>query len=243
VSSSILVEKTTQLPPSFFHNRTHKTCIQNNDSVCPGWAIHHLDQWVTPLLQHIVLVSVAVVCGFVIAFGMALLAHRWRWLVAPFIGLSDVLFTIPSLALFFILIPLTGLGRTSAIIALTVYTLVILFRNTYAGLANVPDDVTDAGRGMGLTDRQLLWRVELPLALPEIFSGLRIATVSTVALATLAVFVDGGGLGTKVYPDINFLTGVVTTGVILLLLAFVLDAALVLLLRLATPWRKVAHGS
>jgi osmoprotectant transport system permease protein len=241
MNSAWLVAEVGKVGPGFIQNRAHKNCIQRND-VCPGWAFHHLDQWATPLLQHIELVVVSVVCGFAVAFAMALLAHRWRWLVAPLLGLSDVLFTIPSIAFFFLLLPLTGLGRTTAIIALAAYTLVILFRNTYGGLANVPDDVRDAGRGMGLTDRQLLWRVELPLALPEIIGGLRIATVSTVALATLAVFINGGGLGTKVYPDINFLTGVLTTGVILLALAFALDAALVLTQRVTTPWRKVPRS-
>jgi osmoprotectant transport system permease protein len=151
-----------------------------------------------------------------------------------------VLFTIPSVAFFVLLIPLTGLGRTTAIIALSAYTLVILFRNTYGGLRNVPEDVKDAGRGMGLSERQLLWRVELPLAVPEIIAGLRVATVSTVAIATLAVFIDGGGLGQKIYPNISFKTGVLLTSVILLALAFALDAALVLLQRFATPWRRAA---
>jgi osmoprotectant transport system permease protein len=220
------------------HNRTEKTCIQNSDSVCPGWAFHHLSEWATPTLQHLVLVAVPVVCGFAIAFAMAMLSHRRRWLVGPFLAISDVLYTIPSLAFFLLLIPLTGLGRNTAIVALTFYTLVILFRNTDSGLSSVPDEVKDAGRGMGLTERQLLWRVEVPLAVPSIIAGLRIATVSTVAIASLAVFVNGGGLGTKIYPDISFLTGVLTTGVILLLLAFALDALLVIAGRLATPWLR-----
>src|SRR5437588_4345942 len=193
MSRAILIEKTTRPPPSFYQTRTHPTCIQKQGTVCPGWAIHHLSQWVTPLLQHLVLVAASVAAGFVLAFAMALLAHRRRWLVAPFIGVSDVLFTIPSFAFFFLLVPLTGLGRTTAIIALSAYTLVILFRNSYGGLATVPHEVRDAGRGMGLTDRQLLWRVELPPAPPEIVGGLRIATVSTGALATPAGFLHRGG--------------------------------------------------
>jgi osmoprotectant transport system permease protein len=232
----------SQLPPSFFHNRGpgHRTCIQDPSNFCPGWALDHLSQWGTPTLQHIYLVAVPVVCGFAVAFGMALLAHRRRWLVLPFVGISDILYTIPSLAFFVILIPLTGLGRTSAIVALTCYTLVVLFRTTDSGLANVPAEVKDAGRGMGLTEQQLLWRVELPLALPTIIGGLRIATVSTVAIASLAVFIDAGGLGTQIYPNISFLTGDITTGVILLLLAFALDAILVIAGRFATPWIRAA---
>jgi osmoprotectant transport system permease protein len=225
------------------HNRSggHQPCVATDSNLCPGWAIDHLHEWVTPTLQHLVLVAVPMVCGFAIAFSMALLAHRWRWLVAPFVSISDALYTIPSIAFFVLLIPLTGLGRTSAIIALTFYTLVFLFRTTDSGLNGVPEHVKDAGRGMGLTQRQLLWRVELPLAVPTIIGGLRVATVSTVAIASLAVFIDGGGLGTKIYPQISFLTQDVTTGVILLLMAFALDTTLVIAGRVATPWIKAAQ--
>ena len=119
----------------------------------------------------------------------------------PLLAATGVLYTVPSIAFFFLLLPITGLGRDTAIIALSAYTLQIIYRNTIAGLANVPAAVKDAARGMGLTDRQILWRVELPLATPEIVAGLRIATVSTVALATLAVFASGGGLGEKIYAQ------------------------------------------
>jgi osmoprotectant transport system permease protein len=240
--SAALVVAAQKLPPSFFHKRTGESCIAQNKIFCPDWAVHHLDRYVTPTLQHIVLVSVSVVIGFGIAFALALLSHRRRWLVPPLIGLTGVLYTIPSLAFFFLLLPITGLGRTTAIIALTAYTLQILFRNIVAGLANVPAGTKEAARGMGLTDRQLLWRVELPLAVPEIVAGLRIATVSTVALATLAVFVDGGGLGTQIYPDITFKTGVVMAGAIAIGLAFVLDIALLTAQRFAVPWRRATQS-
>jgi osmoprotectant transport system permease protein len=228
--------------PHFEENRTHKNCIQRND-ICPSWAWHHLSDWGTPLVQHLVLVGASVALGFAVSFAMALIAHRWRPAGVPFLAISDVLFTIPSIAFFVLLIPVTGLGRTSAIIALSAYTLVILFRSTYGGLSNVPEEVRDAGRGMGLSDRQLLLRVELPLAVPEIVAGLRVATVSTVAIATLAVFINGGGLGTEIYPDISFKTGVLLTGIILLTLAFVLDTILVLTQRLVTPWRRAVQTS
>ena len=130
---------------------------------------------------------------------MAIIAHRRRWLIAPITGATGILYTIPSFAFFFLLLPFTGRGDTTAIIALSAYTLQIIFRNIMAGLANVPEAAKDSGRGMGMTDRQLLWRVELPLAMPELIAGLRIATVSTVALATLAVFAGGGGLGAEIY--------------------------------------------
>jgi osmoprotectant transport system permease protein len=230
------------VPSTFFHKRTGSGCIEQNHLFCPDWAVHNLDRYVTPTLQHLVLVGASVGIGFAVAFGMALLAHRRRWLVPPLLGATGVLYTIPSIAFFFLLLPVTGRGRETAIIALTAYTLQIIFRNTFAGLNNVPGDVKDAARGMGLTERQMLWRVELPLAVPEIVAGLRIATVSTVAIATLAVFANGGGLGTEIYPDITFKTGVILAGLIAVLMAFTFDVILLLLQRLATPWRRAVSS-
>jgi osmoprotectant transport system permease protein len=199
---------------------------------------------VTPTLQHLVLVSVSVTAGFLIAFLLALLSHRWRWLVPPVTGVTGVLYTIPSLAFFFLLLPVTGRGADTAIIALTAYTLQIIYRNIVVGLRNVPADAREAGRGMGMTDRQLLWGVELPLALPEIVGGLRIATVSTVALATLAVFAGGGGLGSQIVAgsNITFRTGVITAGGIAILMAIGFDALLVGAQRLLAPWRRARPG-
>ena len=144
------------------------------------------------------------------------------------IGGTGVLYTLPSLAFFFLLLPITGRGKDTAIIALTAYTLQIIFRNTVTGLNNVPAGVKDSGRGMGLTDRQLLWRVELPLAMPEIIAGLRIATVSTVAIATLAVFAGAGGLGVPIYQQIDFKTNIIIGGGIAILMAIVFDVLLLL---------------
>jgi osmoprotectant transport system permease protein len=222
------------------HERSGESCIERNELFCPGWAFDNIDRYVTPTLQHLVLVSVSVLVGFLIAFGLALACHRRRWLAPPVLGVTGVLYTIPSLAFFFLLLPVTGLGRDTAIIALTAYTLQIIFRNIFAGLDNVPAHVKDAGRGMGLTQRQVLWRVELPLATPEIIAGLRIATVSTVALATLATFVNGGGLGSEMVTgsNINFPTGIVIAGTIVILIAFCFDAILLTLQRLASPWRR-----
>ncbi len=168
--------------------------------------------------------SASVGFGFLIAFAMALASHRRRWLVPPFIGATGVLYTVPSLAFFFLLLPITGRGSDTAIIALTAFTLQIIYRNIVAGLALVPGEAKDAGRGMGMTDRQLLWRVELPLAVPEIIAGVRIATVSTVAIATLAVFAGGGGLGSEIVAgsNITFRTGVVTTSILLIGMAIAL---------------------
>jgi osmoprotectant transport system permease protein len=225
------------------HSRQNPDCIQRNELFCPGWAIDNIDRYVDPTVQHLVLVLASVGFGFVIAFGLSLLAHRFHWLGPPFLAATGVLYTIPSIAFFFLLLPITGRGRTTAIIALTAFTLQIIYRNILAGLANVPPDTKDAGRGMGLTNRQLLWRVELPLALPEIIAGLRIATVSTVAIATLAVFANGGGLGTEILVagNLTFKTGIVIAGSIAILMAIAFDLTLVAIQRYATPWRRVVR--
>jgi osmoprotectant transport system permease protein len=185
-----------------------------------------------------VLISLAI--GFVVAFALALLAHRQRWLRLPLLAGTGVLFTIPSLALFFLLLSVTGLGRTTAIIVLAIYTLQIIYRNTILGLDNVPPAVIDAARGMGLTERQILWRVELPLATPEIIAGLRVAAVSTIAIATLAVFISAGGLGTRMLGSANltFPTTIIIAAAIVVLMALAFDAALLMIQRLITPWRR-----
>lgn len=225
-----------------FTDRSETNCIQEN-KICPGWAIDNLDRYVDPAVQHLELVLISVGAGFAIAFALALLAHRRRWLATPLLGATGALYTIPSIAAIFLLIPLTGFGWRTAIIALTAYNLQIIYRNVLAGLANVPAAAKDAGRGMGLTERQLLWRVELPLALPETFAGLRIATVSTVAIASLAVFV-GLGLGTEILSsgNLTFKTGILIAGTLLIVMAFVLDAILYAIQRLVTPWRRTVQG-
>jgi osmoprotectant transport system permease protein len=223
----------------FVREETEATCVAENDTVCIGWAIDNFDRYVTPTLEHLVLVSTSVAAGFAIALALALLSHRRRWLVPTFTGVTGVIYTIPSIALFVLLLPITGRGTVTAIIALTLYTLQIIYRNMVQGLANVPDAAQDAGRGMGMSARQLLWRVELPLAVPEIIAGLRIATVSTVAIATLAVFAGAGGLGAELYSDIAFKTGIVVCGGLAVGMAIGFDALLVLSQRVLSPWRRV----
>jgi osmoprotectant transport system permease protein len=228
-----------QISEEFFRERSDTGCVQENGFFCFGWAADNFDRYVGPALEQIVLVAVSVALGFAIAFGLALLSHRRRWLVPPITGATGVLYTVPSLAFFFLLIPITGRGADTAIIALTAYTLQIIYRNIVAGLANVPPEAKDSGRGMGMTDRQLLWKVELPLALPEIIAGLRIATVSTVALATLAVFAGGGGLGVEIYADLTFKTNVLLAGGLAILIAIAFDALLLVAQRRLAPWRRV----
>ena len=228
-----------QLSEDFFKERSDTGCVQENGTFCFSWAVDNFDRYVTPALQQVALVGISVALGFAIAFALALISHRRRWLVPPITGATGVLYTVPSIAFFFLLLPITGRGSDTAVIALTAYTLQIIYRNIVAGLANVPPEAKDSGRGMGMTDRQLLWKVELPLAVPEIIAGLRIATVSTVALATLAVFAGGGGLGTEIYADLTFKTNVALAGGLAILLAIAFDLMLLVAQRFLAPWRKV----
>jgi osmoprotectant transport system permease protein len=229
----------------FIHERTSATlpCQATDKFFCFDWAKEHIGRYETPTVQHVELVLISVVLGFLVAFALALLAHRRHWLQPPLLAVTGVLFTIPSVAFFFLLEPLTGRGRDTAIIALSAYTLQIIYRNTIVGLANVPSAVKDAARGMGLTERQILWKVELPLAMPEIFAGLQIAMVSTVAIATLAAFVGGGGLGEPILRQgISFLTNIIIAGGIAFLMAISFGLVLFAIQRLLTPWRRAVTG-
>jgi osmoprotectant transport system permease protein len=223
----------------FLQERSGQSCVEENGFFCAQWAADNIDRYLTPTLEQFYLVVISVVAGFAIALAMAVVSHRRRWLVPPITGFTGVLYTVPSLAFIFLLLPITGFGTLTAVIPLTAYTLQIIYRNIVAGLANVPAASKDAGRGMGMTDRQLLWRVELPLAVPEIVAGLRIATVSTVAIATFAFFAGAGGLGEPLYADIAFKTNVIISGGLAILMAIMFDSLLVGLGRVASPWRKV----
>jgi osmoprotectant transport system permease protein len=230
----------------FFTDRgagSEASCVADNQTVCWSWAFDNADRWVTPTVEHMLIVALSVLFGFAIAFAMALLSHRRRWLVPTFTGASGVLYTIPSIALFLLLLPITGRGNVTAVIALTLYTLQIIYRNIVTGLDNVPESAKDSGRGMGMTERQLYWRVELPLAVPEIIAGLRVATVSTIAIATLAVFAGGGGLGDQIYTfgvaqDV-FKTGIVIPSLIAIVMAIAFDVIYIGLQRVLAPWRQV----
>jgi osmoprotectant transport system permease protein len=215
------------------------SCVAD-DGVCPGWMADHLDRYVDPFLEHLYLTLVSVGIGFAIAFGLALLAHRRGWLVAPIVQITGILYTLPSVAVFFLLLPLTGRGKLTAIIALVSYTLLIIFRNVMTGLDGVPPEARDAGRGMGLSPRQLLWRVELPLALPEIMAGLRVATTTTVGLASLAFLAGAGGLGAALFADINFRSNVLVASGLAVGLAIVLDVLVLGVQRAVTPWTRAA---
>ncbi|HEY0400742.1 MAG TPA: ABC transporter permease subunit, partial [Blastococcus sp.] len=151
-----------------------------------------IDNWDTILRylgEHVRLTVVAVVLGAAIALPLALLARRSGYLAGPILGLSTVIYTIPSLAMFAFIFPLTGLSSTTVLVGLVAYSLVILVRNFLTGLQGVPADVREAGQAMGYGQLRLFWQIDLPLALPAFMAGLRIATVSTVALTTVGVLV------------------------------------------------------
>jgi osmoprotectant transport system permease protein len=192
--------------------------------------------------EHVRLTVAAVVIGALIALPLALLARRSRWLSGPVLGLSTIIYTIPSLALFAVLAPFTGLSVTTVLIGLVAYSLVILVRNFLAGLMAVPEDVREAARGMGYGPVRLFVQVELPLAVPAFMAGLRIATVSTVALATVGVIVGHGGLGQLIIGgfNANFYRAEIVTGTLgCVLLALVADVLLAGVERLLTPWTRV----
>ena len=216
------------------------SCEVNNGWFCTDWVRQHWGDTLQPaLFQHIELAAIAIGVGFVIAFALALAGFRFR-LIDPPIGIvSDFLYTIPSLALFQILVPFTGISLLTVEIALVSYTLLILYRNMIEGLRAVPEEVVDAARGSGFTRAQTFRRVELPLALPAILTGLRVATVSTISIATIAPFVIAKGLGQPIYAALSediFKTEIFTAGGMVIALALVADGLLVLLQRRLTPW-------
>jgi len=225
--------------PNFGHA---SSCVTENRFFCTDWVRAHWDDTLQPaLLQHLRLSAIAVSIGFVLAFALALVAYRVRRLDHPIGIASDFLYTIPSLALFQLLVPITGLSVTTVEVALVSYTLLILYRNTLEGLRGVSEDVREAARGMGLTQTQSLLRVELPLALPAIVAGLRIATVSTVSIATVAAFVIPEGLGRPIFIALGtnvFKTEIIAAGGLAIALALAADALLVLVQRALTPWAR-----
>jgi osmoprotectant transport system permease protein len=243
----ILLAQTTErcapgLPASFCQEHEVTGCVGGNGLFCFDWAADNFDRYVDPFFRQLEIAVISVAIGFVIALGLALLSHRRRVLVPPLIGLTGVLYTVPSIAFFFLLLPITGFGFWTAVIPLAAYTLQIIYRNAVAGLANVPADAKDAGRGMGMSDRELLLKVELPLATPEIIAGLRIAIVSTVAIATLAFLAGAGGLGQLLAEQPGFKTNLILVGVLAILMALALDLLVVLGQRFLMPWRRVRSG-
>ncbi len=219
--------------------------IEGQPFIDVGWVLDNLDQLARRVGEHLLVTSIAVVIGFVLSFALALLIRRYPPLYGPVLAVSGILYAIPSIALFVLFIPITGLSLVTAEIALVSYTLVILVRNIVTGLRGVPPEVIEAATGMGFTPRERLWRVELPIALPIIVAGVRIATVTTIGLVTIATLTGLGGLG---YLIVNigiqrrFPTATLTGVVAVVILSTLVDVALVALQRRLTPWARARGG-
>ncbi|HEV2250373.1 MAG TPA: ABC transporter permease [Candidatus Limnocylindria bacterium] len=205
------------------------------------WVAGHLDEIAFRLGEHVELTAIAVGIGFLIAFGLSLLIVRSPRSEAPITWVTGTLYTIPSLALFALLVPITGLTIVTAEIGLVSYTLLILIRNIVSGIRGVPAEVRDAAVGMGYTQRQLLWRIEVPLALAVIIAGIRLATISTIGLVTVTSLIGQGGFGFLILIGIQrfFSTELIVGAVCSVLLAVSADALLVLLQRRLEPWTRL----
>lgn len=205
-----------------------------------SWVLDHTDLILDKLVEHIQLTGLALLFGLAIAFPLALAATHWPRLYAPSLAVTGVAFTVPSLALFILLIPFTGLSMATALIGLTIYTLLILFRNTVEGLRGVPRDVMEAARAMGYTRLWRLVTVELPVALPVIMAGIRIATVTTIGLVTVTALIGQGGLGQLFITGftLHFPTPLLVGFVLSVALAVTADLVLVGVLRVLTPWQR-----
>lgn len=211
------------------------------------WIASHLDDVAEKTWQHLQLLVVPMLAGFVIAFVLAVLALRRPGTIGPVTAVTGLLYTIPSLAAFAVLVPITGLSLLTAIIPLTAYTLLILYVNIVAGLRSIPPEVTEAADAMGYTRGARLWRVQLPLAVPLIMAGVRVAAVTTIGLVTVAAIVGGnrfGGLGQFITEGLqtDFDTKIYLGAVGSVILAFVVDGLLVALQRLLTPWARTRTG-
>jgi osmoprotectant transport system permease protein len=218
-------------------------CYVDNDWICGRYWSEYRPELVDATVQHLWITVVSVLLGFVLAVPLALLARRSPTLESIVVGGTTIIYTIPSLALFSLLLPFTGLTATTVIIGLALYSLTILVRNVLAGLRGVPDEVRESARGVGYSNTQMLLRVEIPLALPVIMAGLRVATVSTVALATIGAIVSYGGLGNLLLLAVGnqFKAQIFAASVLCVALAVVLDLVIVLVQRLLTPWTRHAR--
>lgn len=205
------------------------------------WVVDNLDVLAQAVGEHVVLTLIAILGGIAVAIPVTLLIHRRRRLIGPVLGFTGILYAIPSLALFALLIPITGLGLLTAEIALISYTLLILIRNGLAGLDGVEPDIVEAASGLGHTGAQRLWRVELPLATPVIMAGVRVATVTTIGLVAVTALIGQGGLGFVIITlgiRRQFATAILVGVALSVLLAVLADRGLVLAERALTPWAR-----
>ena len=227
--------------PNFGHGTA---CLRHNHWFCPSWVREHWGDILQPaLVQHIYLTAIAVGIGFSIALALALIGFRFRVADPPLGAFTDFVYCLPSIALFVLLVPVTGVGLLTIEIPLIAYTQFVLYRNIVSGLRAVPPEVLESARGMGLTRTQTFLRVELPLAVPAIIAGVRVVTVATISIATIAAFVIYYGLGGPIFEALGqadiFRTELVAAGGLAILLALTADALLALLQRALTPWSRL----
>jgi len=230
------------LPPVSSVTSVEPNCMVRNEWICGEYLRSRSADLTEALVQHIWITVVSVLIGLVIAFPLALLARRYRKLEWFVVGTTTALYTIPSLALFSLLLPFTGLEPSTVIVGLVLYSLTILVRNILEGLKAVPEEVRESALGMGYGRARLLFGVELLLALPSVMAGLRVATVSTVALTTVGGIIGSGGLGNLIFDGLSttFKSQVLTASVLCVALAIAADLVLQGATRLLTPWQRAA---
>ncbi|MFG3347363.1 ABC transporter permease [Streptomyces sp. NPDC048018] len=219
-------------------------CLVTNDWICGEYLRTRTQELTDATLQHVGITVVSVLLGLVVAFPLALLVRARPRFAGPVLGLTTLLYTVPSLAMFSLLLPFLGLSSALVVTGLVLYSLTILVRGVLAGLAAVPEDTKEAARGMGYGSGRMLWEVELPLAMPALMAGLRMATVSTIALTTVGSIVGRGGLGNLIEDALPtfFKAQVLAAAVLCVLLAVVADLLLLGLQRLLTPWTRTGAG-
>ncbi|MFJ8232936.1 ABC transporter permease [Streptomyces sp. NPDC094448] len=220
-------------------------CLARNDWICGAYLSTRREILQDAVLQHLQLTTVSVALAVVVAVPLAVAARTARWAAGPVLALTTILYTIPSLAMFSLLLPVYGLSASLVIAGLVLYSLTLLVRNILAGLRAVPEETRQAARGLGYGPLRLLITVELPLALPAAMAGLRIATVSAVSLVTIGAIVGYGGLGNLIYAGMNtyFKAQVLTASVLCVVIAVAADLLLLLVQRLATPWARHQGGA
>lgn len=231
------------MPAVVIHSSTQaQNCLVRNEWVCPLYVSSRADLLLEAVREHLFLVVVSLLLGVVVALPLALVAYRIRRVRALSLGITTVLYTIPSIALFFLIVPMLGLSAGTVITGLTIYSLTILVRNLLVGLDGVDPEVREAATGMGYGRLRLLLGVELRLALPAAMAGLRVAAVSTVALATVGAVIGVGGLGNVIVRGLsaNFRSEVLTASLLCVVLAVAFDLVLLGVQRAATPWRRTA---
>jgi osmoprotectant transport system permease protein len=204
------------------------------------WIVDHLDEIWERTVEHSVLTGFAVVIGLVVSTALSMIALRFRRTYGPITWTAGILYTIPSIALFAFLVPFTGLSLLTAEIGLVSYTLLILIRNIVAGIDGVPAAVIESARGMGYTDRRLFWRVQVPLALPVIVAGVRIAAVTVVGLVTVTSLIGQGGYGAFILRGLRrtFATEILVGTVMSVVFAVLIDLVLLWLQRRLAPWQR-----